>query len=145
MLKLTTLLLSSLVLFVGCASPSYMTYNYDYSIEDIQKAIADHIPGGIGKINPTKRVFYSKKFFMDQAKASPLVMRIVIDGERRPYGLDMETRIVSKNTKDVEESFDAGKDFRGQVSLAKRVVIQIEQQLVQRRKNKNIFDDFKAF
>ncbi len=145
MSRLTILLLTTLLLITGCTT-SYTTYDYEYSIEDIQKAIADNLPGGLGKVNSDRRVFYSQKFTVDKTKKkNNLVMRIVINGERRPYGLDIETRTVDVTIKDAEEAFNFGDDFRGHLSLAKRVVSQIESQLVQRRKNKNIFDDFKAF
>lgn len=143
---LIILFLSSLGLW-ACTTPSYSTYDYDYSIEDIQKSIADNLLSGVGFVNSNRRIFYSKKFTLnqDKKKGIPLVMRVIINGDRRPYGLDFETRKVAANIANIEEAFNFGEEFRGQLSLAKRVVTKIEDQLAQRRKNKNIFDDFKPF
>ena len=136
------------VLFlVGCATTNYQSFDYDYSILDIQKAVSDNLPQGVGAVNSNGRVFYSKKFTVNQEKKGqlPLIMRIIINGDRRPYSLDVEVRKVSPKVANIEESFDLGTGFFGQDSLAKRVVTRVDDQLAQRRKNKNIFDDFKAF
>lgn len=145
---LSTLLLSSCVIALdGCSTSAYSTYDYNYSIMDIQKAVVENLPQGMGATNPNRRVFYSKKFSVSQDKKGkiPLIMRIVINGDRRPYGLDVEVRRVSAKVANIEEAFDYGTDFKGQISLAKRVVSHIEDQLAQRRKNKNLFDDFRPF
>ncbi len=151
---MATLLLSSLsvVCLNACSTASYATYDYDYSIMDIQSAIVENLPQGLGATNENRRVFYSKKFTVTQEKTEqekkgkiPLVMRVLIDGDRRPYGLAVDVRKVAPNISKVDEAFNYGTEFQGQVSLAKRVVSRIEDQLAQRRKNKNIFDDFRPF
>ena len=145
---LTTLILSMCVLvYTGCATGSYEAYDYDYSIMDIQKIIVENLPEGLGATNPNRRVFYSKKFTVNREKkrAIPLVMRVVINGDRRPYGLGVEVRKVSPDIDNVQEAFDFGSSFKGQISLAKRVVNKIDSDLAKRRKSKNMFDDFKPF
>jgi len=142
---LTILLLSSSL--VSCSTASYSTYDYDYSILDIQKAVAENLPQGLGATNSNRRVFYSKKFTVNQVKkgAIPLVMRVAIQGDRRPYGLAVDVKRVAPNIANLEEAFNFGTEFQGGISLAKRVVTRIDDQLAQRRKNKNIFDDFRPF
>lgn len=144
---LLILFLSTLLVLTGCSTPSYSTFDYDYPIGDIQRVVTENLPSGLGATNSNKRVLYSKKFTVPQEKKkpTPLVMRVVINGDRRPYGLDFEVKQVSPDIKNIEEAFNFGSDFRGQDSLAKRVAIKVKDQLAQRRKNKNIFDDFKAF
>lgn len=114
---------------------------------DIQKAVADNLPQGLGKTNENRRVFYSKKFTISQEKKGtiPLVMRVVIQGDRRPYSLALNVKRVAPDIANVEEAFEFGAEFPGENSLAKRVVTKIDDQLAQRRKNKNIFDDFRPF
>lgn len=131
----------------GCSTASYTTYDYDYSILDIQKAVTENLPEGLGATNPNKRVFYSKKFSVAQTKKRKiaLIMRVIINGDRRPYGLSVDVKRVSPKISNIEDAFNFGDDFKGQVSLAKRVVTKIEDQLAQRLKNKNLFDDFRPF
>lgn len=148
--KLLKVILTTLILVssaISCSTASYNTYDYDYSIMDIQKAVAENLPQGLGRTNENRRIFYSKKFTVNQAKkgAIPLVMRVAIQGDRRPYGLAVDVRRVAPNIANYEEAFNYGTEFEGGVSLAKRVVTRIEDQLAQRRKSKNIFDDFRPF
>lgn len=133
--------------FVGCSTPSFSTYDYDYPILDIQKAVADNLPQGLGATNVNRRILYSKKFTVSQEKKGkiPLIMRVVINGDRRPYSLEVGVKKVAPDIANLEEAFNFGNDFKGQDSLAKRVVTRIEDQLAKRRKNKNIFDDFTPF
>ncbi len=134
------------MVLLGCASGAYSTHDYEYPILDIQNVIAQKLPEGVGAMNSNRRVLYSNRFFVKQSSREvPLIMRIVIRGDRRPYGLDVSVRTVSARNPDLIEAFDNGSDFRGQDSLAKRVVTEIETELAQRRKNKNIIDDFRAF
>lgn len=143
---LNSLILTGLLVLFGCASASYSTYDYEYPIMDIQSVVAQKLPEGLGFVNTNRRIFYSKKFTVKESnKNIPLVMRIIIQGDRRPYGLDVTVRRVSPRIPHIEEAFENGRDFRGQESLAKRVVKEIETELVQRRKNKNVIDDFRAF
>jgi hypothetical protein len=137
----TTLFLSS------CTTGGYIADNFDYPILDIQNTVAGSIPEGVGGVNGNQRVFYSNKFSVKQEKKGkiPLVMRVVINGDRRPYTLEVEVRKVASNIEKSTEAFDQGDAFQGQESLAKRVATSIKDQLTQRRKSKNIFDDFKPF
>lgn len=140
-------MLSTITLCGGCSTGAYSTNGYDYSISDIQKSLADNLPEGLGATNTNRRVFYSRRFTVNQEKKKriPLVMRVIIESDRRPYGLTFEVRKVSPNTDNLIDAFNDGDSFAGQDSLAKRVVTRVEDQLAQRRKNKNLFDDFKPF
>lgn len=143
---LNSLILTSLFALLGCTTGSYSSYDYEYPIMDIQAVVAQKLPEGLGYVNKNRRIFYSKQFSIKQAnKNIPLIMRIIIHGERRPYSLDVSVKRVSPNAANIEEAFASGADFRGQQSLAKRVVSDIQTELVKRRKNKNVIDDFRAF
>jgi hypothetical protein len=137
----------SILILSSCATGAYISEDFDYPILDIQTSVADNLPEGVGATNVNRRVFYSNKFTVKQENKGkiPLVMRVVINSDRRPYGLEVEIRRVSPDNKNMEEAFNLGNDFKGQNSLAKRVVTRVKDQLAQRRKSKNIFDDFKAF
>jgi hypothetical protein len=145
-LKILLLSLSSLIL-ISCSTEAYRTSGYDYSAEDMQKAIQDNIPVGIGAVTPNGRGFYSKVFTQDQqGKGSiPLVMRFDILGDRRPYDMDVAVKKVSPGIHQVDSAFENGETFVGQDSLAKRIVRKIGNQLALRRKDKNLFDDFRPF
>lgn len=144
--KFLTPLLTSLLLS-SCATTGYIAQDFDYPISDIQQAVAENLPEGVGATNSNRRVFYSKMFTQKQeGKARiPLVMRIVVNGEGRPYTLEVGVKRVNPMTKKTDEAYDFGDEFRGENSLAKRVATSIKDQLALRRKNKNMFDDFTPF
>jgi hypothetical protein len=121
--------------------------NYEYPVEDIQKAIVANLPIGVGAATENHRGFYSKIFTQNQYNGEriPLIMKITILGDRRPYDLEVAVHKVHPNRANLAEAFEQGETFVGQDSLAKRVVTKIDAQLAERRKDKNMFDDFRPF
>jgi len=145
-IRVLILFLSTLIV-VACTTLGYQVGGFDYSAEDIQKAIQDNIPLGISGVAPNGRGFYSKIFTQAQDKkaAIPLVMRINILGDRRPYDIEIIVRKIDPGFKKPQEAFEQGETYVGQDSLAKRILSKINDELVKRRKDRNLFDDFRAF
>jgi hypothetical protein len=134
-------------LAVACTTPQYQVPGFDYPIADIQKAVSDNLPNGIGFVSQNRRVFYSKVFNIPEEKKSKtnLVMRIIINGDRRPYDLSFAVKKTKQVKASIQDAFDLGEPFEGSESLSKRTALKIETSLTKRQKEKNLFDDFRPF
>lgn len=136
-----------ILLCVSCTTPQYQVVGFDYPIADIQKAVSDSLPSGLGFVSQNRRVFYSKVFTVPGEKKSKteLVMRVIINGDRRPYDLSFAVKKTNQVKGPIQEVFDLGEPFEGSESLSKRTALKIETSLTKRQKEKNLFDDFRPF
>ncbi len=134
-------------MLVGCATKAYRLREFDYPILDIQKAVSDHMPGGVAFVSTNRRAFYSKIFTVPGLNKTKddLVMKIEIIGDRRPYDITFEAKKIENMQAPAAELFDLGERFEGSESLSKRTALKIETSLTKRQKDKNLFDDFRPF
>ncbi len=131
---------------VGCAT-AYNVPSFDYSLPNIQKAIASNLPSGLAFVSQNRRDFYSKVFTIPGEKKTPisLVMKVIIIGDRRPYDLSFQIHKVEKIQGSAQEVFDLGERFVGEDSLSKRTALKVESSLTKSQNEKNLFDDFRPF
>ncbi len=110
--------------------------------------MGESLPAEVGFVSPNAREYYTKQYKAKVEGDRPvvLVIKTVVLGNRRPYNLSVEVNVVSSNmTMEPQEAFQNGTPYVGEESLSKRIVTKVQSELAKRRKNKNLFDDFRAF
>ena len=151
----------ALFLFGGCATVSFESYD-SQSFAEIQKAIGDMLPRGIGEVSSNQREYTSKFFrlselgFKEDLTKEGALRRaqalVVVLGDRRPYKIEVTVHVEERNNEseipkirkgDIEAGrYDSdGNDRR----LAKRLAERIQDYLHRRSQNKNFIDDFRPF
>lgn len=137
-------------ILTACATVGgYNSDELDYSLVDIQKVVGESLPTEVGVVSSNGREYYTKVFKqnIESSKTVPLIVKVVVLGASRPYKLSVEVNVVSSRNKsgDLPDIFSNGEPYYGEASLSKRIVTKVQSELAKRRKNKNLFDDFRAF
>lgn len=134
------------IVLAGCASDSFQLSVDTAPLTEIQKTLSDELPQGVGFVSQNRRDFYSKVFTQTGIKSKvDLVMLASIVGDRRPYKVLFSVRQVNGSAGNSYDRYSSGQDFRGAQSLSKRIAAKVEASLNKRQKEKNLFDDFRAF
>lgn len=136
-----------ILIFCACTTPGYHLKEVGYPIESIQKVISESLPTEVGYTSTNGREYYTKVFKSSTANnlEIPLIMRVIILGDRRPYDLSFEVNQVDSMKLNLEDAFDSGSKYFGSESLSKRTASKIQAELVKRHKTRNMFDDFRPF
>jgi hypothetical protein len=130
----------------ACTTVLFESEPIEGSLAEIQKAISENLPNGLGAVSANQRLFYSKEYksgSSGQGKVS-LVMRVGLLGDRRPYTIQINVRRAA-NTSNIIQAYDNGEDYDQAEGQAKRTYSKIKEQLTKRQGEKNLFDDFRPF
>jgi hypothetical protein len=147
------------ILSFGCSSAEKIE-NIGYPLSDIQKAVAENLPGGIGSVSSNQRVYTSNFFspiLVDRSRTPTGLQeraraKVYVLGDRRPYSVEVEVELQErtdhenhKNQASLDLNEGSFETIASDKGLARRIVRNIHEYLVKKSKNKNIIDDFKPF
>ncbi len=130
--------------FIGCASSAARVEEQNRSLSSIRKVI-EAVIGEPRSISSSQRVYLSeyygkktdKKFDPEKSKIRQYT-RISINGDRRPYDLDVDVIIERKNGQNYEE---IGIDEKESQDIANA----LKNKLHQGPGEGNVIDDFRIF
>ncbi len=135
-------------LFLAGCSHAAQVQDLNLPLSTLAKVVANKSPRGIRLISPNGREFSSNYFgtpgrFDEDASAKPqrsyAVMTIL--GDRRPYTIVVTVIREARNQQSLNEYRKLGTD----AVIAKELVRRIKADLANRREDRNVIDDFRAF
>jgi hypothetical protein len=136
------LLFSALLTSCQTAKPAVSGVMLSYN--SLKTILGNHMPGGIREQSSNGRKLYTgffspRNFDEDASEASDRAYGIVtILGSSRPYNVDVE----------VVREKKSGGDYRSEgrdKALTKKLTERLRQALADRREDRNVIDDFRAF
>ncbi len=131
---------------LGCQTPNSASLEgVTMSFNEVKKAVAQTIPGGIMSQSINGREiqshYFSRKedimFDPQQAKERAYVF-VYILGDRRPYTVEVQVPVEEKTKQGYSK---AGLDK----ALAEKYALAIRKRLTQSREDRNVIDDFRVF
>jgi hypothetical protein len=146
--KLISLLgIGFLTLFLGgCANNGVTTDDINVPIGDLQKLIAEAIPVKIKTSSTSGREFKSNYFIQKKGEfeefdGGPMRSQVEVEilGDRRPYSVFVRVPVEKRSA---EGHYKVIKYDDG---TARVIIRRIQKALHERRDNRNIIDDFRAF
>ncbi|PIU00596.1 MAG: hypothetical protein COT74_04400 [Bdellovibrionales bacterium CG10_big_fil_rev_8_21_14_0_10_45_34] len=130
---------------LGCSHGGHVIDELGYPLLDIQQVVTDTIPGGVQKVSVNRREYssnpYSPKNLDTQAeypKGYLAKAKVVILGDRRPYKVESKVWLGTIENKVFQES-------EIDESLSRRLGLDIQRNLIERREKSNLIDDFRPF
>ncbi len=136
-------ILSFNLLLLGCASGELIK-NVNRPLRMLQDVASQTAPGGVRHVSTNQRVFTSKYFPPQGAwskdaenESERAFAQIFILGDRRPYTVEVRAFVETKE----------GGDYRQTRApeLAQRVAQRYQSLLANRRKDRDLIDDFRPF
>ncbi len=137
------LFLALSVILTSCVSTSAIQ-NVPLSYNAIKTVVVSNLPGGVRRESPNGRTLTSAYFNPDSLKPEIAAAKIhayavvVILGSTRPYDIDIH---VFKEEKTVDGYEPLGED----TDLSDRLGERLRAALADRREDRNVIDDFRAF
>ena len=130
---------------ISCATSGEKIEDLNVSLVRLQKLADTSLPVARRKVSRNGREFYSVPFITEKgqfvkAEDSRVRMTAIIKvlGDRRPYTMEIQVVKEARGQSGFEQvGYDEG--------LARVIRRRIQKALVQRREDRNIIDDFKAF
>lgn len=139
------LILSGLSLFLFSCSSGQKIKNLNRPLVELQKLASDMLPFEKGKVSSNGREFYSRPFkvgkdgYYEAATTKGKIAIIKVLGDGRPYTVSVE--VINQTRTETGEYLNAGTDEALTRVLRRRV----EKALHERRGDRNVIDDFRAY
>lgn len=140
------LFVASILLIVGCATGVVTIEDLNIATDDLQKVIVSSLPVRARGQSVSGREFKSAYFVQrngefEESDGGPTRSYVIAEiiGDRRPYSISVQV-VVEKRTGEGHYTQD-----RADERLARVISRRIQKALHERREDRNIIDDFRAF
>ncbi len=140
--SIATLILS----IAGCASGTVSIDDLDISISDLQKAVHESLPAKSRGQSASGREFKTVYFVQKKGEFEEVegglyrsYASIEIHGDRRPYSIVVQVPVEKRTSEGHYEL------FKYDEGTARVITRRIQKALHERREDRNIIDDFRAF